>query len=83
MVDPGMETLRQGVDAMLAADLSEMSDAESAAHTLELQRQRDRLDLAFALSAADSHRRGVGAVDGSPSTPAWLRRHTGLPEGRA
>jgi hypothetical protein len=77
-----METLTEAADLLLAADLAGMGDVELADHTLELQRQRDRIDLAFARAAAASHARGVGAADGSRSTQAWLRRHAGLPEGR-
>lgn len=78
-----METLRTVAAELIGADLAAMSDAALAEHTLALRREMDRLELAFAQSAVASHRRGVGPVDGSASTPAWLRRHTGLPEGRA
>jgi hypothetical protein len=78
-----IEALRETVDELLDADLSEMSDAVLADHTLALRREMDRLELAFAYATTASHRRGVGSVDGSASTAAWLRRHTGLPEGRA
>ena len=43
----------------------------------------DRLEAEFAELAWVGHRRGIGAVDGSPSTQAWLRRHTGMREGDA
>ena len=52
----------------------------------ELIRRRaeiDRLEAEFAQLAWAGHRRGIGAADGSPSTPAWLRRHTGMREGDA
>jgi hypothetical protein len=83
MFGQGMEALRGTVGELLAADLAAMTDGELADETLDLRRQLDLLELAFAERAHASHTRGVGAADGSPSTPAWLRRHTGLPEGRA
>ena len=52
----------------------------------ELVRRRaeiDRLEAEFAQLAWSGHQRGIGAADGSPSTAAWLRRHTGMREGDA
>jgi len=83
MFGVGIEALRTAADELLDTDLAAMSDTALAEHTLVLRREMDRLELAFARAAVASHRRGVGSADGSASTQAWLRRHTGLPEGRA
>src|SRR4051812_28567758 len=41
------------------------------------------MEARFAELAWAGHQRGIGAADGSPSTEAWLRRHTGMREGDA
>ena len=43
----------------------------------------DRLEAEFAQLAWAGHQRGIGAVDGSVSTQAWLRHRTGMREGEA
>jgi hypothetical protein len=58
-----------------------MSDAALADELIAVRREIDRLEARFARLAWAAHRRGIGAVDGSPSTQAWLRRHTGMREG--
>ena len=62
---------------------SRMSDAEIADELIRRRAEIDRLEAEFAQLAWAGHRRGIGAADGSPSTPAWLRRHTGMREGDA
>ena len=62
---------------------SGMSDLEIADELVRRRAEIDRLEAEFAALAWAGHRRGIGAVDGSPSTPAWLRRHTGMREGDA
>ena len=62
---------------------SGMSDLEIADELVALRREIDRMEARFARLAWAGHQRGIGAVDGSPSTQAWLRRHTGMREGDA
>jgi hypothetical protein len=64
-------------------DPETMSDVELAAELIRRRGEIDRLEAEFARLAWAGHRRGIGAADGSPSTPAWLRRHTGMREGEA
>jgi hypothetical protein len=64
-------------------DPEAMSDAELADELVALRREIDRMEARFAQLAWAGHRRGLGAVDGSPSTQAWLRRRTGMREGDA
>jgi hypothetical protein len=60
-----------------------MPDAELADELIRRRREIDRLEAEFAQFAWAGHQRGIGTVDGSPSTQAWLRRHTGMREGDA
>ena len=76
-------SLRDAVDQAVAVDPGSLSDVETADALIELSAQIDRLEAHRAALAWSGHRRGIGAVDGSPSTPAWLRRHTGMREGDA
>src|SRR3954470_14348121 len=55
-----------------------LSDTQIADELVGLRREIDRLEARFARLASTGHRRGIGARDGSPSTQAWLRRHTGM-----
>jgi hypothetical protein len=64
-------------------DPETMSDLEIADELVALRREIDRTEARFARLAWAGHRRGIGTVDGSPSTQAWLRRHTGMREGDA
>jgi hypothetical protein len=66
-----------------APDPDRMSDLEIADELVRRRAEIDRLEAEFAQLAWAGHRRGIGAVDGSPSTQAWLRRHTGMREGDA
>ena len=64
----------------------EVSSLRDVAIADELVRRRaeiDRLEAEFAQLAWLGHQRGIGSADGSPSTQAWLRRHTGMREGEA
>src|SRR4051812_3569017 len=65
------------------ADPAAMADHEIADELVALRREIDRKEARFARLAYAGHRRGIGAADGSPSTQAWLRRHTGMREGDA
>jgi GNAT superfamily N-acetyltransferase len=64
-------------------DPETMTDVALAAELVALRREIDRLDAEFARLAWAGHQRGIGSVDGSPSTQAWLRRDTGMREGDA
>jgi hypothetical protein len=64
-------------------DPTAMADHEIADELVALRREIDRMEARFARLAWAGHRRGIGAVDGAPSTQAWLRRHTGMREGDA
>ncbi len=64
-------------------DPATLGDAGLADEIVELRGQMDRVDAQFARLVLAGHRRGIGAADGSPSTAAWLRRHTGMREGDA
>jgi hypothetical protein len=59
------------------------SDAAIADELVALRREIDRMEARFAELAWVGHQRGIGAADGSPSTQAWLRKHTGMREGDA
>jgi hypothetical protein len=60
-----------------------LHELELADELIRRRREIDRLEAEFATLAWAGHRRGIGAIDGSPSTQAWLRRHTGMREGEA
>jgi hypothetical protein len=60
-----------------------VSDRAIADELVRRRAEIDRLEAEFAQLAYAGHRRGIGTVDGSPSTQAWLRRHTGMREGDA
>jgi hypothetical protein len=64
-------------------EVSSLRDVEIADELVALRSEIDRMEARFAQLAWAGHQRGIGAVDGSPSTQAWLRRHTGLREGEA
>lgn len=75
--------LRDAVDAMLADDPSEFSDPALARAIVSVRAEMDRLEAQFARLVWAAHQRGIGTVDGSPSTAAWLRRRTGMRDGDA
>ena len=79
LVDP----LRAAVDATLVTDPSDLGDVGLSEEIISLRAQIDRLEAQFAKLVYAGHQRGIGRVDGSPSTAAWLRRHTGMREGDA
>ena len=64
-------------------DPTVVSNHGIAGELVALRREIDRMEARFARLAWAGHQRGIGAVDGSPSTQAWLRRHTGMREGDA
>jgi hypothetical protein len=75
--------LRGAVDAVVAVDPVEMSDAALASWLLATRAEMDRQDAAFARAARAAHTRGVGALDGAASTAAWLRHRARMREGDA
>ncbi len=75
--------LRGAVDVVVGSSPDELADGALADEVIGLRAVIDRLEAQFARLAHAAHRRGVGAADGSPSTPAWLRRRTGVREGDA
>lgn len=75
--------LRTAVDGMLDADPSGFADRELRDELVGSIAQIDRLLGHVARVARLGHIRGIGAVDGSWSTAAWLRRNTGLRHGEA
>jgi hypothetical protein len=75
--------LRGAVDAVVAVDPAEVSDAALASGLLALRREMDRQEAAFARWARAAHTRGVGALDGAASTAAWLRAQGRMREGDA
>ena len=64
-------------------DPTVMADHEIADELVALRREIDRMEARFARHAWAGHRRAIGTMDGSPSTQAWLRRHTGMRDGDA
>ena len=64
-------------------DPAALSDPALADELIRRRAEIDRLEAEFAHLAWAGHQRGIGAVDGSPSTAAWLRRHTGMRDGDA
>ena len=64
-------------------DPAGLSDRAIADELVRRRAEIDRLEAEFAQLAWTGHQRGIGAADGSPSTQAWLRKHTGMREGDA
>jgi hypothetical protein len=75
--------LRDAVDQAVAVEPESLSDFETAERLIQISAEIDRLEAHRAALAWSGHRRGIGSADGSPSTQAWLRRHTGMREGDA
>jgi hypothetical protein len=75
--------LAEVVDEWAGTEPASLSDAALASGLLALRAQMDRLEAVFARLADAAHQRGVGAVDGTPSTAAWLRWQAGMREGEA
>ncbi len=75
--------LHDVVDDLARLDPAELSDPALATEVLALRAQMDRQEAVFARLVVAAHQRGVGAVDGSASTAAWLRSHAGMREGDA
>ncbi len=82
LVDPNV-ALRAAVDATLETDPSDLGDVGLSEEIISLRAEIDRLEAQFARLVYAGHQRGIGNVDGSPSTAAWLRRRTGMREGDA
>ena len=76
-------SLRAAVDETVAVDPDTLSDLETADALIELSGQIDRLEAQRARLAWSGHRRGIGSVDGSPSTPGSSRseRRSDAPRG--
>ncbi len=74
-------TLRAAVDGMVEVDGDGFTDQEIRDELIESVAQLDRLVGHVARFAHLGHQRGIGAIDGSSSTMAWLRRHTGMRHG--
>src|SRR5438105_15632663 len=79
---PGVAILEPS-SARVAVDPASLSDVEPAERLIGIRAEIDRLEAEFARLAWSGHQRGIGTADGSPSTQAWLRRHTGMREGDA
>jgi hypothetical protein len=75
--------VRTGVDALVAVDPSDLSDAALAAELLALRREMDRQEALFARMVRAAHTVGVGASDGAASTTAWLRSAARMRQGDA
>lgn len=78
-----MSSLRSLVDELAGEDLDLVSDAKLAGDLVELRREIDRLEAQWLRRLAAFDGRGAAAVDGSGSTPSWLRRHCRLAPGAA
>ncbi len=76
-------TLRTAVDGLVDVDASGFTDQELRDELIGSIAQIDRLLGHVARVAHLGHTRGIGAVDGSSSTAAWLRRNTGMRHGEA
>src|SRR3954454_8451173 len=76
-------SLRAAVNETVAVDPASLSDLGTADALFEISAEIDRLEAQHARLAWSGHQRGIGAADGSPSTQAWLRKHTGMREGDA
>ena len=76
-------TLRAAVDTVVDTDPAAFTDQELRDELIGSIAQIDRLLGHVARVAHLGHTRGIGAVDGSSSTAAWLRRNTGLRHGEA
>src|SRR4051794_19184755 len=80
---PGMVALLDGPTRADVLDPGSLSDVEIADELIGLRAEIDRLEARFAQLAWSGHRRGIATADGSVSTQAWLRHHTGMREGEA
>ncbi len=78
-----MGTLHTAVDAVIAVDPASLTDQEIRDELIGAQAAVDRVLGHLARVAHLGHQRGVGAADGSSSTMAWLRHHTGMRHGEA
>src|SRR6478609_355657 len=74
---------RGGLRVVAVMDSAGLSDLAIADELVRRRAEIDRLEAEFAQLAWTGHQRGIGAADGSPSTQAWLRKHTGMREGDA
>ncbi len=81
-VDPAVQ-LGVAVDALVAVDPADLSDAALASELLAVRREMDRQEAVFARLARAAHLRGVGALDSAASTAAWLRSEARMREGDA
>ncbi len=79
----GPVRLRDMVDAVLTTVPGDLNDVALADELIERRAQIDRQEAQFAQLAMLAHQRGIGAADGSASTPAWLHRRTGMRQGDA
>jgi hypothetical protein len=75
--------LEAAVDERVAVDPAALDDATIREELIRLRRQIDRLEAGFARLAHEGELRSVGAVDGAPSTAAWLRQRAEMREGDA
>ena len=82
LIDP-LILLRAAVNASVIPDPADQPDAALSDEIVSLRAEIDRLEAQFARLVFAGHQRGIGNVDGSPSTAAWLRRRTRMREGDA
>ena len=75
--------LRAAVDEVVDADPAAFTDQELRDELIGSIAQIDRLLGHVSRMAHAGHTRGIGAIDGSSSTAAWLRRNTGMRHGDA
>ena len=68
-----LTVLDQAVDALLAANLWSMSEAETLAHRKALQRVAAKLDAARLAAIREVEGRGAAVAAGASSTQAWLQ----------
>ena len=78
-----IRSLRTAVDAVVDVDPELFTDQEIREELIGSVAQLDRLLGYISRVAHVDHQRGIGAVDGSSSTAAWLRHRTGMRHGDA
>ncbi len=79
-VDP-LRLMNATLDLIADVNIAEAPDVVIAGDLVRLRRRMDRTDAIYADWMLVAHQRGVGTVDSSKSTPAWMRWQTGAPLG--
>jgi hypothetical protein len=75
--------LRSCIDDLAQLDPGTLDEDVLRSELIGLRREIDRLEAVFARMAHTGDEKQIGAVDGAPSTAAWLRTRAEMREGDA